>query len=179
VTIVEEEISSQPRVWLQAGALARSVRDLLPAAGERVAFFGCGTSYYIAQAVAASRERAGHGQSEALAASELPLHRHYDLAIALSRSGTTTEVLEAERALRRAGQVLAITADPDSPLAEEADRVVAMPFADERSVVRASTRFGEPVPVVPAALGEEAGCFGAGIAAWRAFGLLADWADAS
>jgi fructoselysine-6-P-deglycase FrlB-like protein len=139
VTIVQEEMSSQPRVWLQAADLAQRVGDLLPAARERVAFFGCGTSYYIAQAVAASRECSGHGESGAFAASELPVHRRYDLAVALSRSGTTTEVLEANRALRRAGQVLAITADPDSPLAEEADRTVAMPFADEQSVVQ--TRF--------------------------------------
>ena len=154
MTIVQDEISSQPRIWLQAAELARSVRDLLPAAGERVAFFGCGTSYYIAQAVAASRECSGHGESDAFAASELPLHRHYDLAVALSRSGTTTEVLEAKRALRGAGQVLAITADPHSPLAEEADRTVAMPFADERSVVQ--TRFATAtVALLRAALGDE------------------------
>lgn len=154
MTIVEEEISSQPRVWLQAGALAQSVRDLLPATGERVAFFGCGTSYYIAQAVAASRERDGHGESDAFAASELPLHRDYDLAIALSRSGTTTEVLEATRAMRNGGQVLAITADPDNPLAEAADRTVAMPFADERAVVQ--TRFATAtVALFRAAVGDE------------------------
>ena len=46
-------------------------------------------------------------------------------------------------------------------------------------LVRASTRFGEPVPVVPAALGEEAGCFGAAIAAWRGVGVPADWAEVS
>ncbi|HZO77532.1 MAG TPA: ROK family protein [Solirubrobacteraceae bacterium] len=45
-------------------------------------------------------------------------------------------------------------------------------------LVRASTRFGKAVPIVPAALGEEAGCFGAAIAAWRAVGLDADWAQA-
>lgn len=154
MTVVEEEISSQPRVWLEAAALARSVRELLAAPGERVAFFGCGTSYYIAQAVAAGREQSGEGESDAFAASELPLERHYDLAIALSRSGTTTEVLEASRALRRAGQVLAITADPDSPLADEADRTVAMPFADEQAVVQ--TRFATAtVALLRAALGEE------------------------
>jgi fructoselysine-6-P-deglycase FrlB-like protein len=153
VTIVEEEISSQPRVWLQAAELARTVGDLLPAAGERVAFFGCGTSYYIAQAVAASRERSGHGESDAFAASELPVARRYDLAVALSRSGTTTEVLEGSRALRRVGQVLAITADPDTPLAQEADRTVAMPFADEQSVVQ--TRFATAtVALLRAAFGD-------------------------
>ena len=154
MTIVEEEISSQPRVWLDAAELAGSVRDLLPAAGERVVFFGCGTSYYIAQAVAAEREQAGHGESDAFAASELPFERRYDLAVALSRSGTTTEVLEATRALRRAGQVLAIAANGDSPLAEEADRTVAMPFADERAVVQ--TRFATAtVALFRSALGDD------------------------
>jgi hypothetical protein len=50
-----------------------------------------------------------------------------------------------------------------------------------RERVRASTRFGEPVPIVRAALGEEAGRFGAAIAAWRTVGVqessLADWAE--
>lgn len=56
-------------------------------------------------------------------------------------------------------------------------------FDPLRERVRASTRFGEPAPVVRAALGEEAGRFGAAIAAWRAVGLedssLASWAEAS
>jgi fructoselysine-6-P-deglycase FrlB-like protein len=154
VTIVEEEISSQPRVWLDAAELAQSVRDLLPAAGQRVALFGCGTSYYIAQAIAAAREQAGHGESDAFAASELPVQRRYDLAIAVSRSGTTTEVLEATRALQQTGQVLAITADPTSTLGEQADRTVAMPFADERAVVQ--TRFATAtVALFRGALGDE------------------------
>lgn len=154
MTLVEEEISSQPQVWLQAAALARDVHDLLPAAGERVAFFGCGTSYYIAQAVAATRERSGRGESDAFAASELPVQRQYNLAVALSRSGTTTEVLETVRGLRPGVQLLAITADPDSPLAHEADRVVVMPFADERSVVQ--TRFATgTVALFRAALGDD------------------------
>lgn len=93
MTLVEEEVSSQPRVWLEAATLALGVADLLPKVGERVAFFGCGTSLYIGQALATAREQAGHGESDAVAASELPLRRRYDLAIALSRSGTTTEVL--------------------------------------------------------------------------------------
>jgi glucokinase len=56
-------------------------------------------------------------------------------------------------------------------------------FDPLRELVGAWTRFGEPVPIVQAALGEEAGRFGAAIAAWRAAGLpessLADWAEAS
>lgn len=118
-----------------------------------MAFFGCGTSLYVAQAVAAAREQGGKGESDAFAASELSLHRRYDLTIALSRSGTTTEVLAATRALGTDKPVLAITADPDSPLATEADRTVAMPFADERAVVQ--TRFATAtVALLGAALGD-------------------------
>jgi len=52
-------------------------------------------------------------------------------------------------------------------------------FEPLRKRVRRWTRFGEPVSIVPAALGEDAGCWGAAIAAWRAGGLgeetLAGW----
>jgi glucokinase len=53
-------------------------------------------------------------------------------------------------------------------------------FDPLRECVRAATRFGDPDPVVRAALGEQAGRYGAAIAAWRAAGLdekpLATWA---
>ncbi len=47
-------------------------------------------------------------------------------------------------------------------------------FGPLRELLRAQTRFGEPPPVVPAALGDEAGRQGAAIAAWRAAGISAD-----
>ena len=71
-----------------------------PSAGERVAVLGCGTSCYMAQAYAALRESAGQGETDAWAASEFPAGRRYDRVVALTRSGTTTEVLDA---LRRCG----------------------------------------------------------------------------
>lgn len=56
-------------------------------------------------------------------------------------------------------------------------------FDPLRERIEGSTRFGEPVSVVPAALGEEAGRFGAAIAAWRSAGLddasLAEWVEAA
>jgi CRISPR-associated protein Cas5a/b/c len=137
MTFVEQEIHSQPEVWIEAASLAASVEDVLPSAGARVAFFGCGTSLYVAQALASLREALGHGESDAFAASEMPVGRHYDLVVALSRSGTTTEVLELVQ--RLSGSVLAVTADGDGPLGRLASSVVAMPFADEQSVVQ--TRF--------------------------------------
>jgi fructoselysine-6-P-deglycase FrlB-like protein len=139
MSFVEQEIESQPAVWRRAAALARERTEVLPAPGARVAFLGCGTSFYVAQALACAREAAGQGESDAFAASEMPLGRRYDLAVALSRSGTTTEVLQLVERLRASTPVLAITADAESPLARRAARTLPVPFADERSVVQ--TRF--------------------------------------
>jgi fructoselysine-6-P-deglycase FrlB-like protein len=137
--VTEREIASQPQLWRQAASLAEEVAGALPRPGERVAFVGCGTSLYISQAAAALRESLGHGESDAFAASEMPAEREYDLAVAISRSGTTTEVLELVGRLQPEVPVLALTADADSPLGVLAARTVELPFADEDSVVQ--TRF--------------------------------------
>ena len=62
----------------------------------------------------------------------------YDVVVALSRSGTTTEVAHALMRSARS-RTVAITAVPDSPVAHAADEVVELEFADEQSVVQ--TRF--------------------------------------
>src|SRR4051794_3077407 len=108
--ITERGNASQPGVWRQAASLAGEVAGALPRPGERVAFVGCGTSLYISQAAAALRESLGHGESDAFAASEMPAEREYDLAVAISRSGTTTEVLELVGRLQPEMPVLALTA---------------------------------------------------------------------
>jgi fructoselysine-6-P-deglycase FrlB-like protein len=135
----EAEIASQPGCWLRAAGLAGQAGGKLPARGERVAVVGCGTSWFVAQSYAAAREAAGHGETDAFAASEMPVGRRYDQVLALSRSGTTTEILEV--LARLAGQVrtVVITADSASPVATAADDVIALDFADEQSVVQ--TRF--------------------------------------
>ncbi|WP_299036886.1 SIS domain-containing protein [uncultured Pseudokineococcus sp.] len=135
---VDDEIASQPRVWREAAALAAASREALPRPGERVAVVGCGTSWFIAMSAAVVREQAGHGVTDAFAGSEFPLGRTYDRVVAISRSGTTTEVVELLGALDGTPTTL-VTAVPDSPAAARATDVVAMPFADESSVVQ--TRF--------------------------------------
>ncbi|NDK23576.1 SIS domain-containing protein [Streptomyces sp. TR1341] len=140
MTHVEDELNSQPACWTRAAEEAGRHRDALPAAGERVAVVGCGTSYFMAQAVAALREGAGQGETDAFAASEFPYGRSYDRVIALTRSGTTTEVLELLGRLRgTATRTTAVTADPATPVMSAADDLVVLDFADERSVVQ--TRF--------------------------------------
>ncbi|WP_040911043.1 SIS domain-containing protein [Wenjunlia vitaminophila] len=139
----EIEIATQPDCWQRAIALARRpdgpASAAVPGRGERVAVVGCGTSWFMAQAYAALREADGQGETDAFPASALPTGRRYDRVIALTRSGTTTEVLELLHALAGRTPTVAVTAVPDSPVGRAADAVVALDFADEQSVVQ--TRF--------------------------------------
>lgn len=149
MTYLHDEIASQPSVWERALAVST---EALPAAGERVAVIGCGTSYYMAQSYAALREAAGHGETDAFAASEFPAGRAYDRVVALTRSGTTTEVLAA--LARTTAPTVAVTADPATGISAAADAVVALEFADEKSVVQ--TRFATSALVLlRASVGED------------------------
>ncbi|MFJ6072268.1 SIS domain-containing protein [Streptomyces sp. NPDC093065] len=139
MTYVEDELNSQPECWTRAAEEAARHTAALPAAGERVAIVGCGTSYFMAQSAAALREDAGLGETDAFAASEFPRGRTYDRVVALTRSGTTTEVLELLTELKGRTRTVALTADPGTPVMTAADDVVVLDFADERSVVQ--TRF--------------------------------------
>jgi fructoselysine-6-P-deglycase FrlB-like protein len=132
------EIASQPDCWRQVPALLPGASPLLPAPGERVAVIGCGTSWFIAMAYAVLREEAGQGLTDAWTPDAVPRGRTYDRIVAISRSGTTTEVLELLERTRGTTPSVALTAVPEviSPVA---DGIVALPFADERSVVQ--TRF--------------------------------------
>src|SRR5437762_2777631 len=135
----EQEVASQPACWREAGLLADGVDGLLPAPGERVAVAGCGTSWFMAQSYAAAREASGHGETDAFAASEMPIGRRYDRVLVLSRSGTTTEIVQLLGRLRGTAPTVAITAATWGPVAQAADVVIDLGFADEESVVQ--TRF--------------------------------------
>jgi CRISPR-associated protein Cas5a/b/c len=100
---------------------------------------GCGTSLYMAQAYAAAREAAGAGETDAFAASELPRGRSYDALLAISRSGTTTEVVRALEALPKELPTYAVVGVDGTPVATAATQAVVLDFADEESVVQ--TRF--------------------------------------
>jgi len=152
-SFVEAEIATQPACWRQAAALATRVSAALPARGARVAIVGCGTSLFVGQAMAALREAAGHGETDAFPASEVPAGRRYDAVLALSRSGTTSEVLAALDAMRGDAATMALTADGAAPLAARVDQAIVLDFADERSVVQ--TRFATTaLALVRAQLGD-------------------------
>lgn len=154
MSYVDEELTSQPECWTQALDVLPAVREALPLPGERVAVIGCGTSWFMAMSYAVLRERAGQGETDAWTATELPATRGYDRLLAICRSGTTTEVL---RVLERATvPTTVIVGDPATPVAQAAEQVVPLPFADERSVVQ--TRFATTtLALLRAHLGEDLG----------------------
>jgi len=135
MSLIAEEILDQPRAWTRAIDLTRSSPNPF-ADGERIAIVGCGSSWHTAKAIASLRESLGGGETDAFAASEAPLGREYDRVLAISRSGTTTEVLDALRAVRPGCPLTAIVGDPDSPLAGVSDQVLDLSFADDLSVVQ-------------------------------------------
>src|SRR3954451_12320915 len=91
------EIGSQPAVWGRGLELVDEARSALAAPGERMLLLGCGTSWFVAQSIAELREAAGLGETDAVCASEFVPRRRYDRVVAGTRSGTSTEVLEALR----------------------------------------------------------------------------------
>jgi fructoselysine-6-P-deglycase FrlB-like protein len=139
VSYLMEEIASQPECWSKAIEMAALAGPALPAPGERVAVIGCGSSLNVARCYARLREAAGHGETDAFPASEVPATRRYDRMVFVSRTGTTTEVLDALRRVPRGVTTTAVAADPDSPLPRETGTAVVLDFAGERSVV--SSRF--------------------------------------
>lgn len=140
---IEHEIADQPRCWELAAQAAADHLALLPPRGGRVCAVGCGTSYYVAQAYAAFREQAGAGETDAYPASEMPLDRRYDHVVAITRSGTTSEVLSLIPRLAPATPVLALTGAAGSPVTSLAQQSVELGFADEVSFVQ--TRFATSV----------------------------------
>jgi len=139
MSVTWDEIASQAEMWRTAMDLAPTVASALPQPGERVAIIGCGTSYFIAHAAAAARELEGQGETDAFVASEMPTARRYDRVLAISRSGTTTEVVRCLGALPAGTRSTAISAVAATPVVQAASEAILLPFADEVSIVQ--TRF--------------------------------------
>lgn len=128
------EISSKPQIWRQVAEFAPSTFSKLPQKGERVAVVGCGSSWFIAMAYASLREEAGHGETDVYAGSEFNFGRKYDRVVAISRSGTTTEIVELLGKIKTPTVVL--TAIYNSPAEDRAKETIVMDFADEKSVLQ-------------------------------------------
>jgi len=140
------EILSEPETWKKclAGAdissEARRLGPLLSSQGEWI-FVGCGSSFYLALIAAATWSSLTGESARAVPASEVmvfpkllpPLSR----AILISRSGRTSEIIEAANYLRQQNQMplLAVTCGTGTPIEDVSRRVICLPEADEKSVV--------------------------------------------
>jgi glutamine---fructose-6-phosphate transaminase (isomerizing) len=144
------EILSQPGTWrrcfaaLDASGELRAVRDSLPrerdTEGEWV-FVGCGTSFYLALGAAATWSLLTGETARAVPASEILLFPELlprvCQPILISRSGHTSEIIEAGNVLKQNNQppALVITCGTGTPLEELSKRVIRLPDADEKSTV--------------------------------------------
>jgi glucosamine--fructose-6-phosphate aminotransferase (isomerizing) len=143
-------ILSQPETWRRvaqewprhAKALERS--PFVGGAG-RLIFTGCGSAYYAAQTLAATAAALLDVQAVAVTASDAALFPDTIFSgggqptlIAISRSGQTSETIDAVRAFRRvsSGPALALTSVPDSDLAHAADATLDASVGDEQGIVQ-------------------------------------------
>ncbi len=145
-----QEIYAQPAVWTECLQLLgkRDVGTLVkgrePEHAEWI-FIGCGTSYYLAQAAAASFTLLTGREARALPASELLLNLDLSLPVTtgvfpvlISRSGYTSEILAAAEVLTKKGvEFLALTCDGNE-LAESTGRVLQLPVKEESTVMTSS-----------------------------------------
>jgi glucosamine--fructose-6-phosphate aminotransferase (isomerizing) len=107
-------------------------------------FTGCGTSFYLAHSAAKYFQKVTGRTAIAVPASEIFMdeysvfskERSYQL-IAISRSGTTSEVVKALEYVKEAKHIkaLAITCNEASKTAELADNAIVLGFISEKSVV--------------------------------------------
>ncbi len=144
------EILSQPGVWAQAVEVFYQHVDAfksLWSAGrfDQILLTGCGSTYYAAQVGAALIQQFAPANARAYPASEIALLPDLVLAaggspllIAVSRSGETSETIEAARVFRaRTHQpVVAVTCAGNSTLAAQADLSIAIDAAQEQSIAQ-------------------------------------------
>jgi len=138
-SVTAAEVRSQPDIWSQVLAKAPALAADFPGIGTPVLFVGCGTSYYVGEAYAARRNELGLGRTRAAIASEIPYVDPGEQLVVLSRSGTTSDVIEAVQQFRTSLPVVGLIGERETPLASLCDHVAWLDFADETSVVQ--TRF--------------------------------------
>lgn len=137
--ITRAEVLSQPETWTKVLLQRDQARAILPAAGTPALVVGCGTSYYIGEAYARLRSAAGLGHTRAAVPSEVPYFSEDETLVVLSRSGTTSDIVQLVERVRHRCRVVGIVGDRATPIAQLCDEVVQLDFADERSIVQ--TRF--------------------------------------
>jgi glutamine---fructose-6-phosphate transaminase (isomerizing) len=136
---IESDIRSTPDVVRQTLQVTAQAGEWSSGFGRPAVFLGSGSSYCIALAAAYWYEETFGVAAQAMLPSEYHPRAEW-LHIGLSRTGQTTELIDAMRRARGAGaEVLLIAGDEGSDAQAVADRTLALPFAAEEGVVQ--TRF--------------------------------------
>lgn len=142
------EIVGQAEAWAAtlaaAASEAASLGPWLAKPRAHVAFTGCGSTYYLSLAAAATWQAVTGTQTRAFPASELWLYPEMvlpaspSLLVAVSRSAETTETLRAVEVYRqRVGDdVMAICCYPARPLTASARYALVARGAEEQSVAQ-------------------------------------------
>jgi glutamine---fructose-6-phosphate transaminase (isomerizing) len=140
------EILSEPQTWraclaeLDASGQLQELSAKLQQDVEWI-FVGCGSSFYLAQAAAATWSILTGGPARAIPASEILLFPatvpSAGQFVLISRSGHTSEVIQAATHLKKEGKapVLAVTCGANTPLAALATFTIVLRAADEKSTV--------------------------------------------
>jgi glucosamine--fructose-6-phosphate aminotransferase (isomerizing) len=143
------EILTQPEAWqktLEAWDISTVFANVAKQTSPRTAwlFIGCGTSYYLAEAAASSWALHTGRSAFALPASEVLLFPDATLlrtaglqAVIISRSGETSESVQAADTLQRVHKIptLALTCTAGSPLERACDLSLTVRWANEKSMV--------------------------------------------
>jgi glutamine---fructose-6-phosphate transaminase (isomerizing) len=143
------EILSQPVIWRSSSSELLNSPVFQLAAKQTSdsgpwLFVGCGSSFYLAETAAASWTMMTGRPARALPASELllfPKLAQLDSkplrAVVISRSGRTSEALRAAEILASTSNavVIGLTCSQDSELAKLCQITLALPGADEKSMV--------------------------------------------
>jgi glucosamine--fructose-6-phosphate aminotransferase (isomerizing) len=145
------EITSQPTIWQDALSAFAANTDALQALWEaggytRILFTGCGSTYYLAMVGAALFQELTGVNARAYPGSEIALLPELALApkdktllITVSRSGETTETVQAVRVFRErtgSSKVVAVTCGSSSTLSLQADLNISIDSAQETSLAQ-------------------------------------------
>jgi len=144
------EIQSQPQAWADTLELLHAQSAAIRAfyqnqPFDQVVFTGCGSTYYLSLAAAASLREIGRVGAVGQPASELWLYprtsfptEQRTLLVAVSRSGETTETLRAVESFRAAGRgpVLTLSCYANAPLARLGDLNLVVEAGQEHSIAQ-------------------------------------------
>jgi glucosamine--fructose-6-phosphate aminotransferase (isomerizing) len=140
------EIRSEPATWTACLQRVEGTGELRSLSGGLLqnvewVFIGCGSSFYLAQAAAASWSILTGEGSRAVPASEIMLFPQAlpvpCQPVLISRSGHTSEAVDAAEYLERTKNLrtLAITCGVGTPIQKVSSHCIVLPDADEKSTV--------------------------------------------